>query len=175
MIPKIDSDVLEAELAQLRESDLTREQVDEIIRGLGKIVGLDDLALDEHGVAELTVDDALELSLIHLKNYPGIIAAVAMPEGAEDNPAILRKLLQVNMSWSLTQGGSFVFVPPRLALCRLIPLTAGDSAVLDQELATFVALGKAWQAEIESCRSGNDTSEDPSVGQADEDCVGLKV
>ena len=175
MVPNIDSDILESELAQLRDTNLSREQIDEIVRGLGQIIGLEDLELDEHGVAELTVDDSLELSLIHIPTYPGIIAAVAMPERAEENTSVLRKLLQVNMSWSLTQGGSFVFVPPRLALCRLVPLTAGNSKLLDRELATFVALGKAWKAEIITYQSENEGSTDSSTDQSDQDFVGLKV
>lgn len=174
MIPKIDSDVLESELAKLRETELSREEVNKILHGLGEIIGIEDLALDEHGVVELTIDDTLEVSLIHLQNFPGIVVAIAMPKGSEESAAVLRKLLQVNMSWSLTQGGSFVYVPPQVALCRLIPLTSGDSARLDRELATFVALGKAWQAEIEACPIG-DAPEDVSNDQSDEDVVGLRV
>ena len=174
MIPRIDSDAMESELAQMREMKLSREQVDEILKDLGKIVGLEDLVLDENGVAELTVDDSTDLSLIHLETFPGIVAAVAMPEGAEAESKVLRRLLQVNMSWSLTQGGSFVFVPPQLALCRMIPLTPGDSARLDRELATFVALGNAWRDEIVACLRG-ETPEDPATSLEDNGAVGLKV
>lgn len=173
MIPQIDSDALESELARLRDSELSRDDVNELLSELGKAIDFEDLALNEQGVAELTVDDSVELSLIHLKSFPGIVAAIAMPEGAEEHETVLRRLLQVNMSWTLTQGGCFVFVPPQLALCRLIPLTTGDSTRLDRELATFVALGKAWQAEIEACRTGS--AETPADQRADEGVVGLKV
>ena len=150
----IDSSAIEAELARLRDTQLNREDVDEIVRGLGKIVGIDDLALDESGVAELVVDDDIELSLLHLPTLPGIVAAVCMPDGAENNDALLRRLLQSNMSWALTQGGCFAYVPPRLALCRLIPLAPSDSERLDRELAAFVELCKAWRREITDFLSG---------------------
>lgn len=176
MIPEIDSDALEAELSRLRDTELSREQIDEIIHGLGDIIGVEDLALDEQGVAELTVDDDVELSLIHLPAFPGIVAAAAMPEGAEENDLVLRRLLQTNMSWSLTQGGSFVMVPPRLALCRLVPLATQDSNQLDHELATFVDLVQAWRGEIEAFMSiESQPQEETESGDSEEEVVGLRV
>lgn len=174
MIPTLDGNEIEAELARLRETQLNREQVDEIVAGLGKIIGVDDLALDESGVAELVVDEDIELSLIHLPHFPGIVAAIPMPEGAENDGQLLRKLLQANMSWAMTQGGSFAFVPPRVALGRLIPLTQTDSERLDRELAAFVELATAWRNEItEYLNAGED---DPSTQELpEEDVARLRV
>lgn len=150
----LDSNAIESELARIRESELDREQIDEIVRGFGELIGVDDLMLDESGVADLVIDDDVELSLIHLPAFPGIVAAVAMPEGAENDGPLLKRLLQTNMSWALTQGGTFAFVPPRVALCRLVPLTPNDSERLDRELAMFIELAKAWRDEIAAHLAG---------------------
>lgn len=174
MSATIDADAIELELARTREVQLSREDVNDVVHGLGEIIGIEDLALDEQGVVELIIDDDVELSLIHLSNLPGIVAAAPMPEGTERNPRVLRKVLQTNMSWATTQGGSFVFVPPRLALCRLVPLSSRDSSRLDRELAMFVDLVGAWKREVLSCMSDADRDE-PGCGDLDESFVGMKV
>lgn len=174
MALSLDSDAIESELARLRETQLDRAQIDEIIRELGEIIGVEELELDESGVAELFIDDDVELSLIHLPAFPGIVAAIPMPEGAENDGPLLRRLLQSNMTWALTQGGSFVLAPPRVALCRLIPLANQDSERLDRELAMFVELAMSWRDEVAAYLNGVDGAE-LSECESDEEQVGLRV
>ena len=150
MTMTIDSDTIETELSRLRNVELTRDQIDTILVELGDHIGVDQLKLDENGVAELIVDDEVELSLVHLPTFPGIVAAVPMPEGSEESNEVLRRLLRTNMSWTMTQGGCFAIVPPRVALCRLVLLAEGQTEQLDNQLAMFVDLAKAWQEEIQS-------------------------
>lgn len=174
MTMTVDSAAIENELARLQETQLNRDDINEIVRELGEIVGVDDLALDEAGVAELIVDDEIELSLLYLPALPGIVAAISMPEGPEENEQLLRKLLQTNMSWTMTQGGCFVYVPPRIALCRLVPLTAHDSERLDHELAAFVELGKTWKTEINNfLRQSEQEAEQPASDE--EEVAGIRV
>jgi hypothetical protein len=176
MVASLDSNAIESELARLRETQLDRAQIDEIVRGLGELIGVEGLELDESGVAELVIDDDVELSLIHLPAFPGVVAAIPMPEGAENDGPLLRKLLQTNMTWALTQGGSFVFVPPRVALCRLIPLAPSDSERLDRELATFVELAKAWRNEITAYLTGEGVDEDDAeLSESEDEFVGIRV
>ena len=170
----VDSATIESELARLQETQLNRDDVNEIVSELGKIIGVEDLALDESGVAELIVDEEVELSLLYLPALPGIVAAISMPEGPEDNDQLLRKLLQTNMSWAMTQGGCFVYVPPRVALCRLVPLTSHDSERLDHELAAFVELGKAWRKEINAFMEEGDQASVESVDE-EEAAPGIRV
>lgn len=176
----LDSNAIEAELAQVRETQLDRTQVNEIVRNFGELIGVEELELDETGVAELVVDNDVEVSLIHLATFAGVVAAIPMPEGAEKDGMLLRKFLQTNMSWALTQGGSFVFIPPRVVLCRLILLVNGNDKQLDQELAMFVELAKGWRDEItaylESATDVPEGAKPEKLDEASEDeTPGLRV
>lgn len=177
MSETIDVDAIEAELARMQDRELSRGEVDEIIRGLGDIIGIEELALDEEGTIELVVDEQVTLTMIHLPNVHGVVAAAVMPDGVAEDDAILRELLQTNMSWVATQGGTFVYLPPRVALCRLIPLASGDAARLDQELAMFVKLAKAWQDDLsDQIASGkNEDSPDATGVHGREGHQGLRV
>lgn len=142
------AELVEIEIARLNDMQLSREDVNELIAGVGKIIGIDALQIDDQGMVELIVDDHLELSLIHLNHMPGVVVTAAMPPEAEQHPGVLRQLLQANMFWRLTQGGCFIFVPPRVALCRLIPVTPADPQGLDEELGAFVGLARHWHEKL---------------------------
>ncbi|MCD0457859.1 type III secretion system chaperone [Roseiconus lacunae] len=140
---------IETELERLSGAKLNREDANAVLGSLGEIVGISDLAFDDSGVVELVIDDDIELSLIHLADLPGVIAAVCMPEGIEQRSDILCRLLQTNLSWPATQGGCFVYIPNRIALCRLVPVTSCDATELDHNLASFVTLAAQWREELE--------------------------
>jgi hypothetical protein len=145
------SDQIEAALQHMGEAKLTRDDVQKILNQFAKHIGLEALPLDKDGSVQITIDDSIELSLVHLPHFPGVVAASPLPQKAAKNSDILRRLLQANMSWSNTHGGCFAILPPQneLMLCRLTSLVTGNIEVLDQELAAFVDLVKHWTKEIE--------------------------
>jgi hypothetical protein len=102
-------------------------------------------------MAWLTIVEAIDVCLLHLPHLAGIVAAAPMPAEVLDDAAGLRGLLQANMSWQQTQGGSFAILPAaeEPMLCRLIPLVAMDPDLLDQQLAAFVELAQDWYDQID--------------------------
>lgn len=160
------ADAVESSLQELAGSVLTRSDMAQLVEAFGARVGADGLRLDEDGVAALTVDDELEICLIHLPHWPGLVAAAPLPEAARTSDAVLRALLQANMSWERTGGGSFALVPQtnQPMFCRLIPLATPDAAALDRQLAEFVELAQAWHDEIELFLDDQDDDEEPAAG-----------
>ena len=152
MIQNTGRDQLDHTLLQVRQANLAREDVDAVLEELAERLGIDTLALDENNATELIVDDEIALYLVYLNHLPGLIAAIPMPPGVADSPELLASLLRTNMFWDQTHGGTFGMVPglEEPMLCRLIVLTERDAEKLDQELATFVELGKTWREELAS-------------------------
>jgi len=148
----IDRDQLENTLLQVRQATLSREDVDAVLEELAERLGIDSLALDESNATELVVDDEIALYLVYLEHLPGLVAAIPMPSGVAGDPNALTTLLRANMSWEKTHGGTFGMVPglEEPMLCRLVVLTGRDAEKLDQELATFVELGKRWREGLTS-------------------------
>lgn len=146
----LDRDQLDRTLHQLREAVLTRKDVDTILRALAARWGVDAIALDESNSAELAVDGEIPLYLIHLAHLPGLVAAIPMPQGVADSPRALAELLRANLSWQLTQGGTFGMAPglDQPMLCRLVLLAGMDAAALDHELASFADFAKAWREDL---------------------------
>ena len=155
----IDAVALDRELQQLRNVRVTRADVDAVLAKLGPLIGMDSLALDAQGTADLIFDQRLPLSLVYLEHLPGVVAAVPLTGVDEDDPATLVRLLQANMDWAQTQGGSFGLLPGRSEpmLLRLLPLKTSatsatsenaDAARLHRDLTAFVQLAATWQAQL---------------------------
>ena len=58
--------------------ELTREDVAAIVRDYGDYIGVEDLALDETGSAALNVEEEIDIALVHLPQFPGIVVAAEM-------------------------------------------------------------------------------------------------
>jgi Tir chaperone protein (CesT) family len=144
-------DRCEAALQEICERGCERADVAAALANLARQLGLEGLELDEQGTAGITVDGEIDITLAHLPHLPGLVAAAVVAEAAGEDGALARRLLQANTSWALTQGGSFAMLPgrPELMLCRLVAVVGRDGAALDQELAAFVDLVRAWRDDIE--------------------------
>jgi hypothetical protein len=172
----IDRDQLDHTLQRLRDLNLIREDVDDILGDLAKLLGLDALALDDNNVAALTVDNDTELYLVYRDQLPGLIAAIPMPQSIAADASVLVKLLQSNMSWQLTHGAVFTTLPglPAPALCRLLVLFERNAGKLNRELAQFVELAGVWRTSLREALSENTAqpataaaaSSDPSLASA---------
>jgi hypothetical protein len=147
----IDSQRLENDLQRLKAIQVTREDVDAVLTDLAKRLGMESLTLDENNAADLVIDDAVDLSLLYLDHFPGLMAAMPLPQENGCMPARLLRLLQANMSWAMTHGGTFAMLPGQKdpVLCRLFVLLDRDAERLEQELARFVELGIAWREALE--------------------------
>lgn len=146
----VDSDLIETALQHMSQAKLSRQDVQAILTQYAKHIGVEALALNKEGTVQITIDNETELSLVHLPHFPGLIVASPMPKKASQHRAILCELLQANMSWEMTHGGSFAMLPPGndLMLCRLVSLATGDIELLDRELAAFVGLAQHWHKKI---------------------------
>lgn len=152
MIAEIDKEQLEQTLTDYaNQPTLTREDVDAILLDYGNYIGVDELVLDENNTTALTIEDEVEIALVHLPHFSGIVAVAEIDPEVREHPPLLKRMLQANMSWELTHGGCFAVIPPakQLVLCRLIGLLDRDLQRIDRELAAFVQLVEAWQQELE--------------------------
>ena len=143
-------EVLESQLLRIAEQESDREAADRMVAALGAHLGLPDLHLNEEGLAWLTVEKDVDLSLLHSPSLPGLIAAATMPVAAATNHKVLRALLRANHSWPASGGGVFAMAPGVEApiLLRLLPGSEDGPAALDGAIAEFVALVRDWQTEI---------------------------
>lgn len=144
-------DKCDAALQEIYGRTFERADAEAVLADLARHIGCERLELDEQGVAEITVDGDVDVMLLHLPHLPGLVAAAVVAEDAADGGALARRLLQANMSWAVTHGGTFAMLPgrPEVMLCRLVALAGRDVAGLDRELATFVDLVRVWRDEIE--------------------------
>ncbi|MEM7021710.1 MAG: type III secretion system chaperone [Pseudomonadota bacterium] len=148
----VDAVEIERAIGWFDGATLTNDDFAALVEAYRRYVGAEGLALDEAGLAWLTVDADVELCLFHLPHFPGIAAGARLPEAARGDERVLRRLLQANASWIQTQGGSFGIFPSadEPMLCRIIPLPEPDPELLDHHLATFVAVVQSWHEEIAS-------------------------
>ena len=150
MVDNLDSDAVETLLQKVKEAPLSREQIDEVLSQFAEEAGIEGLALDENDSALLVVDGDVEIHLLYLEHLPGLIAASPLPDRPDNRGHLLRQLLKANMSWDLTQGGTFGMLPKDkdLMLCRLLPLTEEDSSQFEQMIAGFVEHALAWRHHV---------------------------
>jgi hypothetical protein len=163
------ADKIEEMIEQLRGITVSREDVAAIVEAYGRHIGVEGLALDAQGAAEITADDEVDVALVHLPPLPGVVAAASVAAEVRDGGALARRLLQANTSFGLTEGGVFAMLPgrPEMMLCRLITLPSPDLERLDQELAAFVDLVRTWRDEIEDGVDDDGNPEPPEGPQPD--------
>ena len=162
MIDKLDSDVAESMLQKVKDAPLSREQIEGVLARFADEVGIEDLVLDENDSALLVVNDDLEIRLLYQEHFPGLIAASPLPDQSGNRLRLLRQLLRANLSWELTQGGTFGMLPKdkQLMLCRLLPLTETDSTQFEQMISGFADHALAWRQHIlETLDSDGDGSQ----------------
>lgn len=125
---------------------LSRSEVNTVLAALAEHLGLSGLALDEDGLAQLTIDGTVDLMIYHLPHLPGVIIAVPLDQVASDDPAALKVMLQANMSWPLTRGGIFSILPNtgQTVLCWHLIIADRDVERIDRDLAEMVAYAKTW-------------------------------
>lgn len=140
----------------LAEGPQSRAEMQRVVAGLGRHLGLQGLGLNEDGVAQLRIDGEIDVLLAHYPHLPGLVAAIPIPEVDADDPAHLRLLLQANISWQLTQGGIFSTVPgtDQPALFSLLLTRDRDAAEIERCLAAAVACAREWKTALAGAPRG---------------------
>lgn len=140
-------DTVETLLQRTVDRRPTRADVDAAVAALGAEIGIADLALDEDGMAELSVDDDVDVTLMYLPHTPGLVLAAEVANARDLGDEELRDLLQSNLSWDLTLGGAFAMLPEseEVLLCRLMLSAGREAAELDEEIDAFVEVVRGWR------------------------------
>ena len=130
----------------------SREHAERLVIAFGARIGVADLRLDENGEASITVDGNLVVSINYYAHLAGLVLAAPLPMAAAEDETIMRHLLQANMSWPLTDGGTFAMAPGTgfPLLLRQIPLGSLDAAAMDRYVTDFVEVAHGWHREIET-------------------------
>jgi hypothetical protein len=141
---------LDERLRSMQQGSQTRSDIEATVAALGHHLGLNGLALNEDGVAQLRIDQELDVMLVHYAQLPGLLVVVPIPEVDAGDVRHLKVLLQANMSWQLTSGGLFSTVPgtDEPALFGLLLTRDRRIADIDRELAALVACAKTWRAAL---------------------------
>lgn len=118
---------------------VTEEEVQSLLNGIARRMGVDELSLDENGVVSLVVDRSLEVNLFFASYIGAFVASTPFVEAGAVTLSVLQRLAGLNLNWNDVGGGAFSIPPecPYLTYSKLIPLVAGDVDTLDQEIAAF--------------------------------------
>ena len=69
---------------------VTRADIDHLLAQLGKHLGLTGLKLNEDGMAQLRIDNEIDLLLVHYAHLPGLVVAAAVNAVDGNNAAHLK-------------------------------------------------------------------------------------
>jgi hypothetical protein len=122
-------------------------QVQLLLRDLGRLVGLNDLALDADGRCSLLVDERAEVEISFVDGEDHLILAARLGElPADAPPERYATLLDANFFWRGTNGGTLgVERDSRtVALLDTVPLAGLDVGRLEARLGTFVDTAEEW-------------------------------
>jgi hypothetical protein len=124
-----------------------RERADRLLAEFGALIGLDGLALDEAGNAQLAFDEVfVNLDLDEARNA---LVATA-PLGDTQAPDVYARLLDANLFWSGTAGGTIAREPVTgsIVLLHDFPLSEHDSTSFSSALEGFVDAAETLAADI---------------------------
>ncbi|MEM1112784.1 MAG: CesT family type III secretion system chaperone [Pseudomonadota bacterium] len=144
---------LESVLARYENGALLpRQEISHLLTRYGERLGIDSLQLDEAGTAGLCIDGRINVALAHLPQFAGLVIMLEMTDLAVSDPLLRKRLLQANLDWSRTAGGSFAAIPGQcqVVLLRLIHLVDDDLDRIDHELAMLVEFVGELNDELET-------------------------
>jgi hypothetical protein len=131
---------------------MDRSQADAVVADLGARLGLAGLALDEGGVATLTLDDgALVVSIGHAPNAGALDLMISL-EGVEVTGArVAEVLLAANFGWRAAGGGAcFAVEPSSGALVLQRRCADEDGPRLHDILESLLVAAETWAARLAS-------------------------
>ena len=69
-----------------RVGDFSREDVNAVLRDLGRYIGVDDLELDEQDTVVVSIDRSVTVALLYLSRFRGVVAAAEVSRDVLGNP-----------------------------------------------------------------------------------------
>ena len=132
-----------------------RGNVNALLAGLGRTVGLEDLQLDEDDTCVIGVagDSPIDLFYSEGEDAASITLATVIGEVAEgDRTALLTESLRANLYWRGTEGATLSLGPEdHLLLHRELPVEAGlDLVKLRSVLDSMIEVARAWQIYLDA-------------------------
>ena len=135
----------------------TAEQVRATIAGLGDLLGIESLTLDDEGECALEAGELL-LNLTFFED-DGVLVAYADlgPVAEHDELAVGRLLLAGNLSWRETAGGSLAVHPESrraglIVRLDVLDLTANE---LFERVRDLIESGQQWLERLDELRGGS--------------------
>ncbi|MEO1018414.1 MAG: type III secretion system chaperone [Pseudomonadota bacterium] len=155
-MPTTEADAFDTAICALPAGGCGRDDVQAVLTAFSGRHGLPAMQLDESGVLALEIGEYVAMNLVHLPHLPGLVASVDLPEEIGTRGDLLRELLEANLSFARTGGGTFAKLAtdpdasaPGVQFCKLIPVVAGDDAAFERDLMGFANLAQDWLVDLE--------------------------
>ncbi|MCP5315830.1 MAG: type III secretion system chaperone [Chromatiaceae bacterium] len=142
---------MEQRIAGLEDAVPDRDEVEAVLAAFAARNDLAPLLFDAEGEIAFGVGDDMDLHLVHVPSFPGVMAVVTLPKEIAARDDLSRDLLKANLSWATTGGGTFGRLPESgdYVFCQLIPLTTGDDVAFEADLLAFAERAQDWLERIE--------------------------
>jgi hypothetical protein len=145
------------------------EELRATIAGLGELLGVAGLALDEDGECALEAGGLM----LHLAFFEdaGVLVAYADlgPVARKGELAVCRLLLAGNLSWRETAGGSLAIHPELHRAGLVVRLDVEDltPAELHERLRDLIEAGTLWLERLDELRGDHHQDHDQDAGHLD--------
>lgn len=122
----------------------------ELLEHLGTVTGLPELAPDEEGAVRLLFRNNLDLMLQSGSEEEEVLACATVATYDSADPAMLLDLLEANLFWQRTGGGTFAVEHSlgHVILQKAWRLESLDAETFEKELADFVGIASYWVGEL---------------------------
>ena len=153
----------------------TPERLQALLSELGQRMGLSQLQLDAEGGCALELDQRMVISLQYREAENELWLYADLGPVPRRSPAFYEKLLQANLFWQQTSGGTLSLsgdLPPHAVLARPVHWMSMDEISFGATVQTFVNTVESWQdqvthAETEIGTNAGDSTNAPTVGHMD--------
>ena len=109
--------------------------------------------------------EGMEMILMAQTDYPFVLASIGLGADAADQPEACAMLLQANLDWAQTAGGTFTMTPEtgEYFLKALIPVAKDGVEFLEQHIEMLFETARAWQFRLEE--DADDTDEANKIAE----------
>lgn len=128
------------------------EEGTKVLSALAQELGLSALRFDEEDTSGFALDQKMVIDLHLDRVTEEVVIGVtfgAMPEGRDD-AGFLRRLLEANYYWRLTQGGTIGLDEKSgaLTLCYRVPLPMQEPAQIGEIVAKLAGAAEHWSRRL---------------------------
>ena len=152
---------------------MPRDDARQLLDTFGRLVGLDELPLDESGRLAIAVDDDLTVDIEFEDDRDTLLLSADLETlGSEPDAGRLAGMLRANLYFDATAGATLALegVENRVVLQRAVAVQGSDGASLVGVFEHFVVVAEDWRRRL--CRPVGDGADmmigadrgDPVVG-----------